>query len=277
VDRQEGRVSPLWHWHPSVVAGLLGLLIVYAAAVGRPGRLCGLRPRGVEVGRGQRAAFVGGTGALAVALLGPIAEWAEHVALSAHMAQHLLLTMVAPPLWLLGTPGFLLAPLLRVPGVAPAGHLLTRPVVALGLAGTALVVWHFPVFFEAALAREPVHVLEHLTLLATGVLAWWPVAGQLPAWPRPAPPARLLYLFLSTIPMMAVASPITMAEEVLYPFYQRAGAAWPLSPRADQELAGVLMWIGGSFGYLVAGTIVFFRWARDEDPERGAAPLVGGA
>jgi cytochrome c oxidase assembly factor CtaG len=268
-------VSPLWHWHPSVVVGLCALLVVYAAAVGRPGRRAGLRPPGVEVGRGERAAFVGGTAALAVALLGPVAEWAEHVALSAHMAQHLLLTLVAPPLWLIGTPGFMLAPLLKVPGVAAAGHVLTRPPVALALAGMAIVVWHFPVFFQAALARESVHILEHLTLLLTGLLAWWPVAGRLAAWPRPAPPARLLYLFLSTIPMMAVASPITMAEEVLYPFYERAGAAWFLSPRADQELAGVLMWIGGSFGYLIAGTIVFFRWAREEDPERGAVPLAG--
>jgi putative membrane protein len=265
----------LWHWHPSVVLGLVGLLVLYAAAIGRPGRRRGWRPPGARLGRARRAAFVGGTLALGAALLGPIAEWAEHVALSAHMAQHLLLTLVVPPLWLLGTPDWLLAPLVRLPVVARAGYVLTRPATALGLAGAALVIWHFPVFFEAALAREWIHILEHLTLLATGILAWWPVAGRLAAWPRPAPPARLLYLFLATIPMMAVASPITMAEEVLYPFYARAGAAWPLSPRADQELAGVLMWIGGSLGYLVAGTIVFFRWALEEDTERGAVPLAG--
>jgi putative membrane protein len=264
----------LWHWHPSVLAGLLGLLVLYAAALGRPGRRLGWRPPGAGASRAQRAAFVGGTLALAAALLGPIAEWAEHAALSAHMGQHLILTIVVPPLWLAGTPDWMLAPLARLPVVGRAGYALTRPVVALLAAGLTLVIWHFPAFFEAALARESVHILEHLTFLATGVLAWWPVAGSLAAWPRPAPPARLLYLFLSTIPMMAVASPITMAEEILYPFYERAGAAWPLSPRADQELAGVLMWIGGSLGYLVAGTIVFFRWAREEDGEQGAVSLA---
>ena len=64
---------------------------------------------------------------------------------------------------------------------------------------------------------------EHVTFLATGLLLWWPVAGPTPEWPRPSPPAQLLYLFLATIPMMAIAAPITLAEDVLYPFYAAAG------------------------------------------------------
>ena len=135
------------------------------------------------------------------------------------------------------------------------------PAAALPLASAVQIAWHGPVFFEAALRIEGVHVLEHLTLLASGLLAWWPVAGPLPEWPRPSPPAQLLYLFLATIPMAAVAAPITLAEDALYPFYAAAGRPWPLAPRADQELAGVLMWVVGPFGYLIAGTVVFFRWA----------------
>jgi putative membrane protein len=263
----------LWHWHPSVAIGLTAVLAVYFAAIGPLGRRVGLIPRGRAVGPGQATVFVGGVAAMALALLGPLAEWAEHVALSAHMAQHLLLTLVVPPLWLVGLPDWLLRPLVALPGVARAGYVLTRPAVALVLGGSTLILWHIPVLFEAALAREAVHILEHLTLIGTSLLAWWPVAGSLPAWPRPAPPARLLYLFLSTIPMMAVASPVTMADGLLYPFYGRVDATWPLSPRADQELAGVLMWVGGSLGYLIAGTIVFFRWALREDAEREAVVL----
>jgi putative membrane protein len=251
----------LWHWHGSVVLGLAALVTLYAGAAGRRAR------------RRHWVAFLGGTLALAAALLGPLAEWAEHVSLSAHMVQHLVLTLVVPPLWLLGTPPRLLAPLLRVPGLRAAGGALTRPTVALTLASAVLVAWHRPLFFDAALRSEPVHVLEHLTLLGTAVLAWWPLAGPLREWPRPAPPAQLLYVFLSTIPMMAVAAPITLAEEVLYPFY--AGSAWPLDPHADQELAGVLMWVVGPLGYLLAGTVVFFRWASLEEADATPAVVPG--
>jgi putative membrane protein len=253
----------LWHWHPSVVVGLAALLVGYVVAA-----------RG-RAERRHRGAFFGGLAALAAALLGPIAEWAEHVALSAHMVQHLLLTLVVPPLWLAALPAALLRPLLRLPGATTAGWVLTRPPLALALPAAVLIVWHLPVSYEAALRSEAVHILEHLTLLGTGLLAWWPVLGALPEWPRPAPPAQLLYLFLWTLPMMVVAAPITLAEEPLYPYYAAVGARWPLSPRADQELAGVLMWLVGSLAYLVAGTVVYFRWARLEEPDAGPAVAPG--
>jgi putative membrane protein len=203
-----------------------------------------------------------------------VAEWAEHVALSAHMTQHLVLTLVVPPLWLAGLPGAFFRPLARVRVGWRVGFALTRPAMALALASATLVAWHLPVLFEAALRREALHILEHGTLLATALLLWWPVLGPLPDWPRPAPAAQLLYLFLCTVPMMAVASPITLADHVLYPFYGETARPWPLSPRTDQELAGIVMWIGGTLTYAVAGTIVFFRWAAREEPaEREAAAL----
>ena len=254
----------LWHWHPEVALGLEGLILAYLVGVGPLRRRRGWGPRPPAA---QLAAFLGGTMVMAAALLGPLAELAEHVALSAHMAQHLLLTLVVPPLWLLGTPAWLLRPALRLPGVERAGRWLTRPAVAFFAGSVPLVVWHLPALYQAALLRVAVHVLEHLTLLGGGLLLWWPIAGTLPEWPRPASPARLLYLFLATIPMTIAAAPITLAGDVLYPFYESTRGAWPLDPRTDQEAAGILMWLGGTIGYLVAGTLVFFRWAGDEDAE----------
>jgi putative membrane protein len=147
--------------------------------------------------------------------------------------------------------------------------------VALLVPAAVLAIWHRPAFFEVALRHEAVHILEHLTLLGTGLLAWWPLLGPLPEWPRPTPPAQLLFLFVCTVPMMAIAAPITLAEELLYPFYATTAAWWPLSPRADQELAGVLMWVVGPLAYVVAGTIVFFRWASLEEADPGAAVAPG--
>ncbi|MBI3457092.1 MAG: cytochrome c oxidase assembly protein [Candidatus Rokubacteria bacterium] len=267
----------LWHWHPSVLLGLGGVLAAYLVGLGRLRSLPPSRPAepADEVGARPVLFFVGGVLGVAAALLGPLAKWAEDVALSAHMGQHLILILVVPPLWLAGTPAGLLRPVLAVPGVRGLGHVLTRPIVALLLATCALVAWHLPAFFEAALRHEAVHVLEHLTLLGTALLAWWPVLGRLPEWPRLAPPAQLLYLFLCTLPMTVVAAPITLADGVLYPYYEATGAPWPLPPRADQELAGVLMWVGGTLGYVVVGTVAFFGWATAEEPaERGAAVLT---
>lgn len=255
----------VYHFHPSVALGLTGLWVGYALAV--RARCCRRR---------EAPLFAGGLVVLAAALLGPLAEWAEHVALSAHMLQHLLLTLVVPPLWLAGLPPGLLDPIAALPGLGRLGRAATRPAVAFLLFTAALVLWHLPVFFEAALRDDAIHALEHVTLLTTAILAWWPILGRIPAWPRLAPPAQLLYLFLCTVPMMAVAGPITLADRVLYPYYETAGAAWPLGPRADQELAGVVMWVGGTVGYLIAGTVVFFRWALAEEPgERGPALASG--
>ena len=101
--------------------------------------------------RGRVTAFVAGTAILAGAVLGPLAEWAEHVALSAHMAQHLLLILVVPLLWLLGLPPWLLAPVARAPVVGRLGWWLTRPLPALALASAVQVAWHVPAAFDAAL------------------------------------------------------------------------------------------------------------------------------
>ena len=258
-----------WHWHPEVALGLEALLVAYFVLIGplRRRRGWGPRPSGARVG-----AFLGGTAILAGALLGPLAEWAEYVALSAHMVQHLLLILVVPVLWLLGLPAWLLAPVARVPVLGRLGFALTRPLPALALASAVQVAWHLPPAFDAALRVEWLHALEHVSFLATGLLLWWPVVGPAAEWPRPAPPAQLLYLFLATVPMMAIAAPITLAEDVLYRAYAVGGRPWPLSPRADQELAGVLMWVGGMFGYLVAGTVVFFRWAGPEARDDGEPP-----
>jgi cytochrome c oxidase assembly factor CtaG len=263
-----------FHWHPEVALGLEALVAGYLLATGVLRRHFGWGP---PPGRGRVAAFLGGTVILAGAVLGPLAEWAEHAALSAHMAQHLLLILVVPLLWLLGLPPWLLAPAARVPVVGRFGWWLTRPLPALALASAVQIAWHLPVAFDAALRVERLHALEHVSFLVSGLLLWWPVAGSAVEWPRPSPPAQLLYLFLATIPMMAISAPITLAEDLLYPFYAAAGAAWPLAPQPDQELAGILMWVGGTLGYLVAGTVVFFRWAGPEareDGEDGEAALA---
>jgi putative membrane protein len=232
------------------------------------------RAAGGPLPRARAALFAAGLAALAAALNGPLHDLAERSLIAAHMAQHLLLTLVAPPCLLAGTPGpmldRLLAPLLRRRRAARALRGLTRPLPALGLHGAALVIWHLPGFYALTLASHFWHFVAHLSLLATAGLAWWPVlatSARLPALP---PAAQILYLFLFGFPMTLVGAMVTGADEVLYP------TASP-TPLDDQRLGGILMWVPSGLVPLVAFSLVFFRWATSElsdEPPPDAADQV---
>jgi putative membrane protein len=218
---------------------------------------------------GRALAFFGGLVALLAALNGPVHDLAEHASFAWHMVQHLILTLAVPPLLLLGTSAFmidgLLDTLLRDRRWMDAmARWATNPVATLGLYGATLIAVHLPGPFNAALESHAWHVTEHAALLASGLLAWWPVLApsrRLPALPYAA---QLLYVFAFGMPMTVVAAMITGAERVLYPFYATAGVAAGLDPLGDQRLGGVLMWVPAGVVPLLAFTLVFFRWAAEE-------------
>jgi putative membrane protein len=252
-----------WVIHPEALAGLSALAGAYLA-------LSRLHRRAQEerVGTWRVAAFICGLGVILLAITGPLHDMAESHLFSAHMVQHLLLTLVVPPLLLAGTPGWMLRPLLRLPGAAATGAVFTRPLIACSIFNVVLAAWHLPGPYDWALRNHGAHILEHVLFVATGLLLWWPVLGPLPEWPRPAPPAQLLYLFLAGIPMAMIAAFITLSDDVLFPFYGKAPQQWGLSPLADQRLGGVIMWVPGTLGFLVAMTVVYFGWVGG-DAERG--------
>jgi putative membrane protein len=248
--------------HAEVIVGVLLLTGLYTRAVVRSGRRLSLaRP----------LAFFGGCAALLVALNGPLHDLSDYYLLSAHMVQHLLLTLVVAPLWLAGTPGDLLdrvlGPILRQKAVAGVVGTATRPLVAFATYAVALILWHLPAPFNAALEGHGWHVVEHATLLASAVLGWWPVLSasrRLPALPYAA---QLLYLFVLGMPMTVVAAFVTGAEHPLYPWYGAAPRLFGLSALADQQLGGIIMWVPAGVVPLVAFTVVFFRWAAAEPDE----------
>lgn len=263
-----------WRISPSVAVGVFGLVAAYLAWVGPLNRRRpdpGDRP----VHRGQVAAFLGGALTLLIALGPPLEDWAE-LLLSGHMVQHLLLTLVVPPLLLLGTPAWVLAPVLRWRAVAQVGYVLTRPVVAFALASAVIVLWHIPVLYDASLRSVPIHVLQHQLFLITGVLAWWPLVGPLPAWPRLSLPVQCLYLFLLTIPGGVVGANITLATPGLYAPYMEVPRMWGIELAVDQEAGGLIMWVGTNTIYLALISVVFFRWAAREEAvdRRPATPVA---
>ena len=269
---------PLWtNWQidPTVLIGVFVLAAGYILATGS------LRQRfpGSEdqpVSRRQRAAFLAGCAALSIALGPPLEDWAG-LLVSGHMVQHLLLMFVVPPLLLYGTPAWLLQPLLRWPIVARAGYILTRPIVSFALGSLVIVLWHLPTLYEASLNSTLVHVVQHQMFLITAVLLWWPLLGPLPAWPRPSPLVTCFFLFALTFPGAIVGSFLTLGKPGFYPTYDTVPRMWGIDLATDQQIAGLLMWVGGGIVYLLLITVVFFRWAsREESRDHQPAPSAPG-
>jgi putative membrane protein len=253
--------------HLDVIAGAAVLAGAWAGAwIGRRAR-----PRAAET-----LALAAALAAVLAVLNGPIHELSDRYLFSAHMVQHLVLTLVVPPLMLLAVPAWMIDGLLRPGWLARITWSLTRAVPALGVYTVALVAWHLPGPYGLALEVHGWHVVEHLTLMSTATLAWWPVLARSERAPRLPHAAQILYLFAFGLPMTAVAAMITGAESVLYPFYEAAPRLFGLTPLADQRLGGVLMWVPAALVPLGAFTVVFFRWAAAErDEAEEATPAAG--
>jgi putative membrane protein len=244
-----------WSVHPSTVIGLLVLAAIYiirAAQAGPDQSLSGTR----------KLSFFASLFVIFAALNGPIHDLSDNYLFSGHMVQHLLLTLVAPPLLVSGTTGAMLRPALDVRGVGPTARVLTRPAICFAVFNVTLAAWHIPALYNAALANHAIHIVEHLTFIATAVLMWWPLLSPLPELPRAPYPGQMLYCFLMAIPMTIVAIYIAMADSLLYPAYASAPRLWGITPMEDQQYGGLIMWIPGGLFFYGVMSVVFFKWAR---------------
>jgi putative membrane protein len=220
---------------------------------------------GLKAPRRQIAAFAGALVVLGLSLNGPLHNLSDRYLFSAHMAQHLVLTLVFPPLLLYGTPAWVIRPLLRPRAIRGVARWATRPLVAGAIFSAPITLWHFPQFYESALEHHPLHIVQHLVFLATAVIMWWPVLSPVSELPRASYPTQLIYLFALGLPMSLAGALITLSGSVLYPFYAAAPRLWGLAPLADQQLGGLAMWVVGTIYLWVAASVVWFRWAMREE------------
>lgn len=264
----EGFPWTAWPADPTVVGGLLILGVAYGAATLWRRRLDPQAP----VEADKIVSFAGALGVLFVALTGPVHDLSDYYLFSAHMIQHMMLVFAMPPLLLHGVPGWMARPLLRDPRLLALGRALTRPVGAFATFNVVLVAWHLPPLYNLAMEQHPVHIVEHLMIMAASVILWWPLLSPLPELPRTPYPVQMLYLFVVGLPMVMVAIFISMADSLLYPYYAASPRVWAsLTPQIDQHLGGLIMWIPGGMVFLVALSVVFFRW-QHAGGEDGAVP-----
>jgi putative membrane protein len=252
--------------HPDVVLWLGGLVLAYLWGLRLLGRADGRRATGAQI-----TFFMSGVAVLYIGAGTPMHDLAEQRLFSVHMVQHLLFSLVAPPLLLLGTPDWLVRPLIRRPGALRLARLLTAPLFALCLMGVVTVVTHMPGVVDYTLRHHYAHFVAHVVLVAAALLMWWPVLSPLPELPRLSPPFQMGYLFVQSFVPTVLASFITFSSQVWYDFYAEAPRTWGISAGTDQLIAGLIMKLAGGAVLWTAIGIVFFTWvAREEKRERSA-------
>ncbi len=239
-----------WDWEPSVVAGCAALAIGYFGLV---------RKRDLN----RAPYFLAGVALLLLDLVSPIDTLGDRYLFSAHIVQHFLLALVIPPLLLLGTPAFDLG------AFSTLERSLGQPPVSWLLGVGTMLVWHIPVLFNAALANDALHVVQHLSFLITGTIFWWPILGPLEGR-HLQPLAAVSYLFSACVCCSLSGAFLTFGPVGMYPAYlnpdDKLGILpllrdrWGLDPKSDRQLGGMLMWVPGCFVYLSGILSTVIRW-----------------
>ena len=256
--------------HPSTVIGLVGLGALYHWRATSDGAAARETPT-----TSQRVLFYGALVIIFFSLNGWLHDLSDNYLFSAHMVQHLVLTLVAPPLLIMGTPGWMLRPALNWRGVGPVARAITRPAMCFAIFNLVLIVWHLPPMYEMAMEHHNIHIVQHLFFMVSATLMWWPILSPLPELPRLSYPLQMLYLFLMSIPMSLVAVCIGYSDHILYPAYAIAPRIWGITPMQDQLMGALIMWVPGGFFFFAVISVVFFRWQASGAPDgQGGAQVA---
>jgi putative membrane protein len=274
-----------WSFDPLVLIALVISAWLYGRGVQRLWRRAG-RGRGIRVW--QAAAFTGGWFALFVAMVSPLHRMGE-VLFSAHMTQHEILMVVAAPLLVLSRP---LVPSLfalpmpwrralgriaRTPAVRSAWLTVRAPACAWLAHAAALWLWHLPGPYQATLASDAVHTFQHVSFLGTALVFWWSLLYGRER--RLSYGSSVFYLFTTTLHTGGLGALLTFAAAPWYQSYDGVTQPWGLTALEDQQLAGLIMWVPASLGYLAAALWLMAAWLKESEQRavRWRASIAGSA
>jgi putative membrane protein len=256
-----------WTFAPIVLIALVAYVWVY---VGR--WRISRREGGARVaGYGRLALWLTGIFLLFLALVSPIDRLGEQLA-SVHMVQHLLIADLAPICLTLALTKHILRPATRhihklERRAGPFGHPVFGVVAYVG----AMWLWHVPYMYENALEHSFVHVLEHLSFAAAGLLYWWHLLSPIRSRLRLGGIGPVLYMASTKILVGFLGVLLTFSPTVLYHFYDSGGTRWGLSTLDDQRVAGLIMALEQSLVMGVALAYLFIRMlAESEEEDRRA-------
>ena len=268
-----------WSWEPSVLLAVGVAGIAYTIGLRRLGMT------GHRIARGRVTAFAVGLLVLFLALVSPIDALGEAL-FAGHMVQHLLLILVVAPLVVAGDAALvLLVALPRVVrrrlaatrrrrqamrGVARA---FDRPAVVWPVNAAVLWFWHLPVTYGWALEYDLVHAIEHASFLLAS-MTWWRLLYRA-SGPQLDRGAGILFVFTTGAQMSALGALLTFAAAPWYPGHAPWTAAWGLTPLADQQIAGLIMWLPAGFVYQAVAVVMLLQWLDRSRRLQPAHPLQG--
>lgn len=281
-----GRLPSADAWNAVTALSLVLLAIWYAFGLRR---LWTHRAGRTVIPVWRTLAFGGGVAATAVALLSAL-DRSSDTLFSAHMVQHEILMLVSAPLmvfgrpfiaavWALGPPlRRAVATVLRHPAVARFWQWLSGPFTVLLLHAVVLWGWHVPSMFELALHHEGIHVIQHLSFFLTAALFWWALVHG--CYGRLGYGIGVLYVFGTALHSEVLAALLTFDRRALYATHAARTAAHGWDPVADQQFAGVLMWVPFGAVFVMIGLALFAAWLGETErrvtaDERGRAASLG--
>ena len=274
-----GTIGRAWDWSYRPLVGVYVLIAVLGGTYAWSLRRHAAATGGAHVPSTHHYAlrFGAGLALLAVSSDWPLGPLGAGYLASVGALRMLIFTFGVAPLLLSGTPPWLLRRLLRIdpdPAVAPgrvlrAARATTLPWVAFLQFNLLLVVTQLPVVVDALKVTQAGSFTLDMAWLTASIIMWVPLMRPLPELPGLGDPARLLYLFgLSVLPTVP-ASFLTFSRFPLYELYELAPRVFSsLDAVVDQQMAGLGLKIIG--GLIIWGimTVLFFRWANGEQPDK---------
>jgi cytochrome c oxidase assembly factor CtaG len=257
-----------WQFAPLVSTMLVVAGGAYLIGAWRVGRRHPARPWP----RRRTLAFLLGLAVIAIAVQSSAGAY-DDVLFSAHMVQHLLLIMAAPPLLVYGRPVTLLLHATRNPVHTRVKRVLrsravaavTWPPATVVLYAAVVIVTHLTPLMNLVLADESVHDAEHAAYLVAGYLFFLPVIGSEPLRWRLAGMGRFLLLLVVMPVDLAVGAVLMLLPAVPFPAYLRARRAWGPAPLADLHDGGLIMLAGSELIMTGLAIALAFAFVRSHD------------
>ena len=255
-----------WTFDPLALGTVAVSSTLYATGLRNLWRSAGL---GAGIGRREAVAFAIGQLSLLLALTSPLDRLSD-ILFSAHMLQHEFLLVVAPPLIIWGKPvvavSWAFAPQRRAAllrwfsssPVATAWNALSAPLVILLLHAAVLWLWHVPALFQAALASEAVHAVQHVSFFATAAMFWWGILRG--RYGRGGYGLAAAFVFATMMHTSILGALLTVASRLWYPEYAARARPFDIDAVADQSLAGLIMWIPAGVLLTVLAVALFAAW-----------------
>ena len=204
---------------------------------------------------------------VAGALNSPLETIAVEYLLLFHLLQNVMIADWAPPLLILGLTPRMRAEIARLGG-APFAR-VAQPKVALPV---WLVGWygiHLALLYDFALRHTWALNIEHLLLLAIGLLFWWPVLSDEPA--HAGVPVKIGYLGAAFVGSAFLGLGLTFASTPFYDYYAERPRLWGLSAEKDQNFGGILMNAEQAIVFLVAILYFVVKLLPEEEGRQSSA------